>query len=137
MGNPLSTDQALARAVQRHMHPSDLAGGEHEHGIVVNVVHVVHEQVAVGPVVAGHMGKRRLAEIWGFCVGSIIDKVPARAIGGIAPDVAEIQEMTDFMGSGAAQVEGSRSTAAGTKGGVENHNAIGIGGTPRELSIAE
>src|SRR5438552_1763889 len=83
--------------------------------------------VTVRPVVARYVGKRRLAEIMVFGVGSVGDKIATGAIGSIAPDVAQIKEMTDFVGSGAPQVERSGRTAGSAKGGVENHHAISVG----------
>ena len=53
----------LSRPGQRRVHARDLAGGEHEHRGVVDVVHVVHEHVAVRAVAAGDVRERRLAEV--------------------------------------------------------------------------
>jgi hypothetical protein len=51
------TDRA-SRAVERRLDPHRLAGREHHHGGVVDVVHVVHEHVTVGTVVTADTGKR-------------------------------------------------------------------------------
>src|SRR5262249_17327127 len=103
----LSTDQALTWALQSGLHPGNLAWGKHNHRVIIDIVHVVHEHVAVGPVVARHMGKLRLAEIRLFGAGGVIDQIVPVAIGEVAPDVAQVEEMTDLVGSRATQVERS------------------------------
>src|SRR5215467_4857994 len=49
--------------LQARVHPRHLLHGEHEHGVVVHIIHVVDEHVAVGPVVARDMRERRLAVV--------------------------------------------------------------------------
>src|SRR5262249_29179289 len=48
----ISDTYRAPRPVERRLHPGHLAGGEHDHGVVVDVVHVVHEHVAVRRVAA-------------------------------------------------------------------------------------
>ena len=57
--------ERLARTGQAGAHPRHLAGGEHEHRRVVDVVHVVHEHVAVGRVAARRPSGRSARRCWG------------------------------------------------------------------------
>src|SRR5262249_7891151 len=68
---------------------------------------------------------------------SVADEVGAGAIGGIAPDVAQVQEMADLVGRGASQVEGGGGAAGGPEGGIEYHDTIGLGGAAGELGVAQ
>src|SRR6266849_3878248 len=80
--------EGLAGPFERGVHTRHLLGGKHEHRGVVDVVHVIHEHVAIGPVAAGDMRKFGLAEIRMQRVGGIGNEVGAGAVFGIAPDVA-------------------------------------------------
>src|SRR5215470_2439434 len=54
---------AASWAVERRLHAGDLPIGKHDHRGVVDVIHIVHEHVAVGTVVAGHVRKSRPAVV--------------------------------------------------------------------------
>ena len=94
------------RTIEAGLHAGDLARGEHEHRGIIDIVHVVHEHVAVGSVVAGDVRERRRAGVSSRLIGRVRHVVRARTAGAvIAPDVVEVQPMADFVGRGTAEME--------------------------------
>src|SRR5205823_6131662 len=51
------------RAVERRAHAHHLLSGEHDHRVVVHIVHVVHKHIAIRAVVARGMREVRFAEV--------------------------------------------------------------------------
>ena len=136
----LGVAERTAVSVQAGLHACDLAGGEHEHGIVVGIVHVVHEQVATRPVAARHMWEYRLAEIGPGRIGRVGDQIVSRATATvIAPDMAEVEPVPDFMGGGPAMVIGRESggRSNGAEGRVQNYHTVCRCRPTRELCIAK
>ena len=130
-------DQA-ARPVQTGLHARDLTGAEHKHAAVVGVVHVVHEHVTVWAVAARDLRKSRHAGVRAGLIGGVGDVVGAGAAGTVvAPDVVQVQPVTDLVGSSATQVEGHCCGAYSAEGRVTDHHAIGRCRTARELRVAE
>src|SRR5919109_4212480 len=99
-------EQLLAPAVEGAVHARGLAGGEHEHRAVVDVVHVVHEQVAVRAVIAGDVRERRLAVVLARLVGrvgAVVRALAARPV--VTPDVEQVEPVADLVGGRATEVE--------------------------------
>ena len=111
--------------------------GEHEHRGVVDVVHVVHEHVAVRAVVARDVRAVGLAVVGRHRARGVGHLVGARAVVGVAPDVAQVEVVADLVGRGAAEVERVGGHALGAERGVEDHHAVGLGRAAGELRVAE
>lgn len=107
-------------------------------GTVVDVIHVVHEHVAVRAIVAadvreaGHTGVGA-ALVRG--VGHIVSTAAAVAV--VAPDMVQVEPVADLVRRGAAQVERRRDAADRAESGTQDHHAIGLRRTAGELRIAE
>src|SRR5262245_41630724 len=117
------------------MHPGHLLGREHEHGIIVNVIHIVHEHVAIRTVAAGDVWKGRFSIVWSLGVRRIIGKIAAAAVLGIPPYVAQIEPMADLVGRRSPQVKWRRCTTACAEGGVQDHHTVGSRRATRKLRI--
>ena len=125
-------------AVEASLNALDLAGAEHEHRVVVGVVHVVHEQIAVRAVVAAQVREGGLAEVVVGLVRRVVDEVVAVAATPIiAPDVAQVEPVADLVRGRAAEVERHRCRAHGAEAAVQNDHAIGGGRAAGELRVAE
>src|SRR4029079_18232974 len=97
---------AAAKPIERCLHPYDLPGGEHHHRRVVDIVHVVHEHVAVWTVAAADVREGRDAIVRPAlirCVGHEDVRGTAGAI--VAPDVPQVEPMADLVRRRAAEVE--------------------------------
>ena len=81
--------ELLSRTIQGHLHPHHLLCCKHEHGIIVNVIHVVHEHVPARAVVAGHMRELRFPVRPG--IRRIGDKIGSTAVFRVRPDVAQVE----------------------------------------------
>src|SRR3954468_1812066 len=132
-----SLPQRATRAVERRAYARDLLGGEHEHRGVVGIVHVVHEHVAVRPVVAADFGKRRRSVIWARRIWRGGDRVTAAAVWRIAPDVPQVQVVANFMRGRTAFVEGSPCRPVRPERLKVNDDAVGGGWTTGKLRVAE
>ena len=125
-------------AVEASLHARHLPGGKHEHRHVVGIVHVVHEHVAVRPIVAGDVGERGRAEIVVALVRRVGDEVAAAAsVAIVSPDMPQVEPVTDFVRCGASEVERRGGRADGAEGGMQDHHAVGARRAARKLRIAE
>jgi glycerol-3-phosphate dehydrogenase len=124
--------------VQAGLHPRHLPLGEHDHRDVVDEVHVVHEQVAVRPVVAGDVGELRLAEVEPGLVGGVVDEVGAvAAVAVVSPDVQQVEPVPDLVGGHPAQVERRRRGADRAERDVGDHDAVGLRRPAGHLRVPE
>ena len=119
------------------MHAGDLPIGEHDHGRIVDVIHVVHEHVTIGTVVAGNVWEGRLAVVRKLRVGRIVNEIGTCAILGVAPDVTEVEPVPNFVRRRAAEIERRCSVAHGSERRVEDHDAVSCRRPAGELRIAE
>src|SRR5512145_645993 len=102
------------------MHPGHLLRREHEHGVIVDVIHVVHKHVAVWAVVAGDAGEGRFSEVGSLGVWRIGNKIAPTAVLSIPPDVTQIEPMADLMGGCSPQVKWRCGGASRAEGGVQD-----------------
>src|SRR5262245_49269183 len=117
------------------MHPGHLLGREHAHGIIINVIHIVHEHVAVRTVAAGDVWKGRLAIVWSLGVWRISGKIAAAAVLGVPPYVTQIEPMADLVSRCSPQVKWCRSTISRTEGSVKDYHTVGGRRATRKLRI--
>src|SRR5277367_4343891 len=134
---PLSFSDAAPRACQGGVHSRDLLRGEHQHCIVVDIVHVIHEHVPVRTVAATYMRKFRLSIIGKFCVRRVVYKIGAFTMLSVSPDVVQVEPVTDFMSSGSSEVERRGRCPPRSKSCIENHHTIGLRRSARELGISQ
>ena len=137
-GAPAARPIVAARAIQAGLHARDLARREHEHRGIVDVVHVVHEHVAVGPVAAGDVRERRRAGVATALigrVGHVVRAGAARAV--VTPDVVQVEPVADLVRGRAAEVERRRRRAGGAERRLKDDHAVGRGRAAGELRVAE
>src|SRR5262245_52235958 len=135
----VSGAEIAARARERGAHARDLALREHEHRRVVDVVHVVHEEIAVRAVPAGDVWKGRRSVVLVELRRRVGDEVVVLAgrDAALAPDVAQVQVVPHLVRRGAAEVEGLPGASARAEGRVQDRDAVRLLRAAGELRVAE
>ncbi len=131
-------EEGAAATVEGRVHAARLAAGEHEHRRVVDIVHVVHEHVAVRPVVTGDLGEGRRADVLVGLVRSVRDLVRAPASCAVVPpDVEEVQPVRHLVGGRTSLVERRDGAPTGAERRVQDHHPVRRPPPTRELGVAE
>ncbi len=81
--------QLTAWVRQGCLHPNHLPSGEHEHRVVVDIVHVVHEHVPMRVITARYVWKGWFAKVLVELIRRVIDEigVPTGGNTTLTPDV--------------------------------------------------
>ncbi len=109
------------------LHAYDLTGGKHDHHAVIHIVHVIHEHIPVWTISAGHVGECGCPEVVVLLRRRIGDKVVARTIVLVAPNVMEIEPMADLMGGCPAKIGRRPRGASRSERGIVDRDAVGVG----------
>jgi hypothetical protein len=117
------------------VHARDLSYAEHEHCIVVDIVHVIHEHIAAGAIIARYMGKSRRTIIRQLSRWCILDIIAAAAIFRVTPDMPKIEEVSDFMDSSASEIKWRGGGSRSSKSRIENGDAVSFRWSPRKLCV--
>ena len=125
--------RASSSCLEKRIHAVPLALREQIHARIVRIVHVILDHRRNTSLAARRTQRTaviRSIVLWG--VGHEI----VHSTAAIAPNVAKVQPVANFMGACSSQVKWSLCSSHITCGGVRAHHAVSVCWTTRELCIS-
>ncbi len=125
--------------VQTGLHARHLATRKHDHHGVVHVVHVIHEQITVWPVVTTDVREGRRAIIRAGLARSIGNEIAAVATRRVVvtPQVVQVEPVANLVGRGTPQIEGCQRGSRRPKSRVRNDDTVSSPRAARKLRVPE